>query len=123
MGKPQLKRVEDLAALGQEVREEGFQALKTNIFLFDGEPRLHFPGFAGSPGWPSLNAERSVINALRAQLEALRAGAGADIGILLDLNFNFKTEGYLQVAPRPRRPRPLLVRDRHLRSRLAAPHS
>ena len=56
------------------------------------------PGFGGTPGWPSLNAERSVINALRAQLEALRAGAGPDVGILLDLNFNFKTEGYLQVT-------------------------
>ena len=98
MGKPQLERLEDLVSLGKEVRDCGFQALKTNIFLFDGEPRLHIPGFAGTPGWPSLNAERSVINALRAQLEALRAGAGPEIGILLDLNFNFKTEGYLQVT-------------------------
>ena len=98
MGKPKLERLEDLVALGQEVRERGFKALKTNIFLFDGEPRLHMPGFGGTPGWPSLNAERSVINALRAQLEALRAGAGPDVGILLDLNFNFKTEGYLQVT-------------------------
>ena len=98
MGKPKLECLEDLVALGKEVRESGFQALKTNIFLFDGQPRLHFPCFAGSPGWPSLNAERSLIKALRAQLEALRAGAGPDIGILLDLNFNFKTEGYLQVT-------------------------
>lgn len=30
-------------------------------------------------------------------LEALRDGAGADVDILLDLNFNAKTEGYLKI--------------------------
>jgi L-alanine-DL-glutamate epimerase-like enolase superfamily enzyme len=98
MHRPRFNNLSDVAALGKEVRERGFKALKTNIFLFDAEPRLHMPGFARTPGWPELNADKTVIDALRHQLQAFREGAGPDVGILLDLNFNFKTEGYLRVV-------------------------
>ena len=98
IGKPPLRTLDDLVALGREIREAGFRGLKTNIFLLDGEtPSLHMPGFGVGPASPALNADRHVITALRDQLEALREGAGPDVGIHLDLNFNFKTEGYLQV--------------------------
>jgi L-alanine-DL-glutamate epimerase-like enolase superfamily enzyme len=97
-GREPIEGLADLETLGREVRERGFRALKTNIFLFDGTPRLHMPGFTRSPGWPELNVDDGLVEALRAQLAALRAGAGADVGIHLDLNFNFKTEGYLRIA-------------------------
>lgn len=97
MGRPRIRSVDDLVTLGREVRDRGFTALKTNIFVFDREPGLHMPGFAMTPGWPELNADKQVIDALQAQLAALRDGAGSEVGIHLDLNFNFKTEGYLQV--------------------------
>jgi L-alanine-DL-glutamate epimerase-like enolase superfamily enzyme len=98
MERPRFESLNDVVALGKEVRERGFRALKTNIFLFDPEPRRHMPGFTRTPGWPELNADKAVIDALRNQIQAFREGAGPDVGILLDLNFNFKTEGYLQVA-------------------------
>ena len=98
MDRPHLTCLDDLTALGAEVRERGFTALKTNIFLFGEDPPRHFPGFARGPGWPELNAEKKLVDALRAQLGALREGAGPDTGILLDLNFNFKTEGYLKIC-------------------------
>ena len=99
IAEPPIETLDDLARLAGEVRNCGFRGLKTNIFLFDADgPRLHMPGFAGTPGWPELNADRRVIDALRRQLGALRDGAGPDVGIRLDLNFNFKTEGYLQVT-------------------------
>ena len=98
MDRPHLACLDDLTALGAEVRERGFTALKTNIFLFGEDPPRHFPGFARGPGWPELNAEKKLVDALRAQLGALREGAGPDTGILLDLNFNFKTEGYLKIC-------------------------
>ena len=86
-------------ALGAEVRERGFTALKTNIFLFDQDPpEMFMPGFTRTDGWPELNPSRRVIDALDAQLTALRDGAGPDMDILLDLNFNFKTEGYMRLA-------------------------
>ncbi|MCY4222552.1 MAG: mandelate racemase/muconate lactonizing enzyme family protein [Thiotrichales bacterium] len=97
--RPPIETLDDLARLAGAIRDHGFRALKTNIFLFDEDgPRLHMPGFAASPGWPELNASPRIIDALRRQLGALRDGAGPDMGIHLDLNFNFKTEGYLQVV-------------------------
>jgi L-alanine-DL-glutamate epimerase-like enolase superfamily enzyme len=98
MGTNPLRKVEDLVALGREVRERGFTALKTNIFMFDNNPpEMHMPGFGRDLKNMALNAEDRMIDALKAQLAALREGAGPDVGIHLDLNFNFKTEGYLKV--------------------------
>ena len=98
IGRPQVRSLEDLVSLGREVRERGFKALKTNILIFDDEPNVYMPGFTSTPGWPELNVDKKLIEGLQAQLLALREGAGLDIGIHLDLNFNFKTEGYLQVV-------------------------
>ena len=98
IGRPQVRSLEDLVSLGREVRERGFKALKTNILIFDDEPNVYSPGFTSTPGWPELNVDKKLIEGLQAQLLALREGAGRDIGIHLDLNFNFKTEGYLQVV-------------------------
>ena len=98
LGKPALRGLADLEALGAEVRETGLTALKTNIFIFDDAPHMHMPGFARAGETPELNADRKVIEALKAQLSAFRRGTGPAVDILLDLNFNFKTEGYMKVA-------------------------
>ena len=92
LDKPPITSLEDLTRLGTEVTAAGFSALKTNIFIFDDTPRMHQPGFARAPGWPALNADRKVLRSLHSQLEAFRAGAGPDTGIMLDLNFNYRTE-------------------------------
>jgi galactonate dehydratase len=56
MGKPPVRSLDDLRALARTVKEEGFSALKTNIFCFDrGAPYMHQPGFARNAGWPELN--------------------------------------------------------------------
>ena len=101
LGKKQLKSLDDVVELGAEVAASGLTALKCNIYLFDREPELHMPGFYPAHGtWqaPELNAERRILQALIRQLAALREGAGNDVDILLDLNFNFKTEGYIKIA-------------------------
>ncbi|HTZ36243.1 MAG TPA: enolase C-terminal domain-like protein, partial [Stellaceae bacterium] len=54
------------------------------------------PGF-GSPYYPELNIDKTVLRNMRAHLEALRDGTGPDVGLLIDLNFNAKTEGYLKI--------------------------
>jgi galactonate dehydratase len=99
LGVPPIQSVDDLVTLGREVTERGFSALKTNIFMFgeDG-PYMHQPGFGRAQGWPELNPSRAVISALRDELAAFREGAGPDADIMLDLNFNFRTEGFLTVA-------------------------
>jgi L-alanine-DL-glutamate epimerase-like enolase superfamily enzyme len=96
--KPAITDLDGVKSIGREVREKGFTACKTNIFLYDGEknPKGWRPGF-GSPNQPDLNVERNVLRNLRMHLEALRDGVGPDVDILLDLNFNAKTEGYLKI--------------------------
>jgi len=99
MGVEPLRSLDQVARLGAEVAKRGFKALKTNIFRFDGAaPELYMPGFTRSPGYPELNLDPRTLKAICAQLQAFRDGAGPDMGILLDLNFNFKTEGYIRIA-------------------------
>src|SRR6476661_7838404 len=95
--KPAITDLDGVKAIGREVREKGFLAAKTNIFIYeDGKPRGYRPGF-GSPYFPELNIDRTVLTNLHMHLEALRDGLGPDLGLLLDLNFNAKTEGYLKI--------------------------
>ena len=99
MGVAPLRNLDDVRELGAHVRDRGFTALKTNIFLFDeGAPFMYMPGFTRSDGWPELNWSPRLIRAMDAQLTAFRDGTGPDVEFLLDLNFNFKTEGYVRVA-------------------------
>jgi len=95
--KPAIADLDGVKAMGREVREKGFRALKTNIFVErNGKLQGWRPGF-GVPFAPELNVDRAVLRGLRAHLEAFRDGAGPDVDMLLDLNFNAKTEGYLKI--------------------------
>ena len=99
MGLKPVRSLDDLRALAGEVRERGFTALKTNVFRFeDGAPYMFQPGFAHNEGWPELNVDRRIMGVIRDQMAAFREGAGEEVDLLLDLNFNFKTEGFLEVA-------------------------
>ncbi|HEX2186404.1 MAG TPA: mandelate racemase/muconate lactonizing enzyme family protein, partial [Chloroflexota bacterium] len=90
MGLPAVRTLDDIVALGKEVVARGYSALKTNVLLHgDGRPRGHTPGFARGDSFPELNPERYDINAFREQLAALRVGAGPEVDILVDLNFNY----------------------------------
>lgn len=96
---PAITDLGGVRSIGREVRDSGFRALKTNVFTYDAQgrnPRSWAPGF-GYPFEPARNVERSVLKDLRRHLEAIREGAGLDVDILLDLNFNAATEGYLKI--------------------------
>ncbi|MDQ2079579.1 mandelate racemase/muconate lactonizing enzyme family protein [Xanthobacteraceae bacterium Astr-EGSB] len=98
IGVSRIKDFDDLTRLGEEVRARGFRALKTNIMTFENGQLTQFrPGF-GAKGFPELNPQPDVMATLARQLEALRAGTGPDVAIMLDANFHFKTEGYLQLV-------------------------
>jgi L-alanine-DL-glutamate epimerase-like enolase superfamily enzyme len=99
MGVEPVRSFDDVVKLGKHVRERGFKALKTNIFRFDLDPpNMYQPGFGRTRGGPELNADVPTLKAISDGLAAFREGAGSDMGILLDTNFNFKTEGYIKVA-------------------------
>ena len=95
---PPVRTLADIVAVGREVVAKGYTALKTNVLLLGDTPRAHVPGFGRSAGFPELNADRHVLDAMRAELAAFREGAGPDMDILVDLNFNYKTEGFLKMA-------------------------
>ena len=95
---PGIVDLDGTKALGAEVRAKGFTALKTNVATYEGgRARTWAPGFNFPAHRPDLNVDRSVLRHLRSHLEALRDGAGPDVDILLDLNFNCRTEGYLAI--------------------------
>lgn len=99
LGTPPLRTYDDVAALGAEVKRRGFRALKTNVLpMRDGQLTNFQPGFGRSPGFPELNAERETLRAIHDLLAAFRAGAGPDMGLHLDVNYHFKTEGFIKVA-------------------------
>ena len=99
MGVPPLRSYDDLARHCEDIRKQGFRALKTNIMPSDGTKLLPYsPGFGRSPGWPELNWDGPTIRAAVDTVAAARAGAGPDMGVMLDVNFHFKTEGFRRIA-------------------------
>jgi L-alanine-DL-glutamate epimerase-like enolase superfamily enzyme len=99
MGVPPLTSYDDIARHAQDVQARGFRALKTNIIpVVDGELTSYVPGFGRHAGWPELNWDNRLTRGVTAQLMAIREAVGPDMGIHLDINFNFKTEGFKRIA-------------------------
>jgi galactonate dehydratase len=96
---PELLSYDLLAAHAVEVRNRGFRALKTNILpLADGRLSSYTPGFGRTAGWPELNWDNRLLRGVVEQLSVIRDAVGPDMGIHLDINFNFKTEGFKRIA-------------------------
>ena len=94
---PAVTDLDGVKQCGAEARERGFKALKSNLFIYDDGPVHGWrPGF-GVPFYPELNVTKQLIRNVRAHLEALRDGAGPDMEILIDFNFNAKPEGLLKL--------------------------
>ena len=94
---PEITDADGVRALAHEVRDKGFTGLKTNIFRYEDGKILGWGSGFGTPFLPELNIDRKILNGLRQHLEIIRDAAGPDMDILLDLNFNAKTEGYLKI--------------------------
>lgn len=98
VGQPQIKNVADVEAFGAEVKASGYKALKTNIGVLGEQPYVYMPGFFKSAGGPELNSDKTVLRAIDEWIGALRSAVGPDIDIALDLNFNFKTDGFIKIG-------------------------
>jgi galactonate dehydratase len=94
-----VRTLDDITRLGAEVKARGFKGLKTNLIRFDGgRAQMYGPGTGNPPGFPELNIDNQIVDAAVAQLSAFREGAGPDVGLHLDTNFNYKIDGYIQLA-------------------------
>ncbi|MDR3470497.1 MAG: mandelate racemase/muconate lactonizing enzyme family protein [Devosia sp.] len=99
LGVAELRSYDDLARHAEQIRSLGFKALKTNLMpLVAGRLAGFAPGFGRGTGWPELNWDHAAVRAAADTMAALRAGAGPEMGLMLDLNFHFKTEGFSRVA-------------------------
>ncbi len=98
--KPPLRNFDDVAKLGAQAKALGFKAIKTGLLAYDEQRGFsnYSPAFAHTPGWPALNVDRGVLTTLTRMLAAFREGAGPDVALMLDVNFHFKTEGFLEVV-------------------------
>ncbi len=98
IGAPPLRSLDDVRALGVEAHERGFRALKTNI-VFPGDPAaVYGPGFAQGAGTSDLNITPALLRHIEEYIGAFKEGAGPDVEIALDLNFNFKPLAARQIC-------------------------
>jgi L-alanine-DL-glutamate epimerase-like enolase superfamily enzyme len=95
---PKLASYEDVAALGREVVERGFQAFKTNIVIPGDEPKVLMPGFRSGRATGDEIVANDVVDALVALLEAFAEGTEGRADPIVDLNFNVTPEGAIRVA-------------------------
>ena len=98
LGLPLLRTYDDVVALGKEVVERGFTALKTNIVIPGDPAETYFPGFVGGTGSTDGNVSVEVLRWVEKLLGAFSEGIGPDVQIALDLNYNFRTEGAVKIA-------------------------
>ena len=99
LGTPQIHTLDDIKALGAEVKAKGFKGLKTNCFhLIDGKLSRQMQGYGDQAGHAALNLERHTLDGIIATLAAFREGAGPEMNLHLDCNYHFKSEGYIRIA-------------------------
>jgi galactonate dehydratase len=99
LGVPRVKSYDDLSKLAEEVVRRGFGACKTNVMIHDGKTLVSYrPGFGHNKGFPELNWSNDIVDAAFKTANAFRIGGGPSLGIMMDLNFNYKTEGFMRIA-------------------------
>ncbi len=96
IGAPPIRSMADIAELGKEVVRRGFTALKTNIVIPGNTTRVY--GLGGGSEATDLNINPETIRRTVELISTFREAVGDDIDICLDLNFNFKTEGFIRIA-------------------------
>ena len=98
IGVPPLRTMQDITTLGHEVVDKGFTALKTNIVI-PGEPAsVYFSGFGGGSGTTDGNVTSDLLKHIETLISTFRDAIGPDVGLNLDLNFNFKPEACMRIA-------------------------
>jgi galactonate dehydratase len=98
IGKDPLLSYDDVAALGKEVVARGFTALKTNAVIPGTPPRVYNPyptiGYGNSDG----TVPPGIIDAYEKLIGTFRDAVGPEVGIALDIDHHYRTEGAMRVA-------------------------
>ena len=98
LGLPELRSYDDVVALGREVVELGFTALKTNIVVPGDPATTYFAGFGRGSGTTDGVVTVELLDQVERLIEAFTEGVGPKVQIALDLNYNFRPEGVVKIA-------------------------
>jgi galactonate dehydratase len=101
LGYDPIRTMDDLVAVAKEAVAQGYCAVKTNPVFFDQEKPYFFNGgFRPAPGFLDRSMSDRQLAAIVDQMTAYREAIGPDIGLMLDMSFSQRTEGYLRLAQR-----------------------
>ncbi len=92
IGTKPLETMDDIRRLGEEVRARGFRAMKTNIIFPGKDAGVYFAGFGGGLGTTDQGITPQLLRHIEEEIGAFTEGAGPDVEVALDLNFNFKPQ-------------------------------
>lgn len=98
INKPKIGNLNDLQIFSDEIISSGFKSIKTNIAILNDKPHIYMPGFAKSEGWPSLNLSLELIEDIEIWISNFRNFLGNNFNIALDLNFNFRNDGFIKIC-------------------------
>lgn len=98
IGTPPMDSLDAVTALGHEVRQRGFRALKTNIIFFDDDSLGYGYGFAGAGGTTDQKITPALLRHVERYIGAFKEAVGPDVEIALDLNFNVKPQAAVQIC-------------------------
>ena len=98
IGVPPIRTLADVTALGREVVDRGFTALKTNILLPGDPGSVYGPGFGQGAGTTDQTVSRQLLRHIETLIGTFRDAVGPDVDLNLDLNFNFKPEACMRIA-------------------------
>jgi galactonate dehydratase len=94
-----IRTMDDLVAVAKEAVARGYRAVKTNPVFFD-KPKPYFfnGGFRVAPGFLDRSISDRQLAGIVDQMTAYREAIGPEVGLMLDLSFSQRTEGYLRIA-------------------------
>ena len=85
-----------VAAAALEAPERGYDAFKTNIIWPGQTPRAISQSQDGLSH--DQRADTEIVRQAVKQISVMREAVGPSVDILLDINYNFKTEGAIRIA-------------------------
>jgi L-alanine-DL-glutamate epimerase-like enolase superfamily enzyme len=98
LGTPPIRSYDDITALGKEVVQRGFTALKTNVVIPGDPAEVYSPGFDASGAGTDGVITSEILNRIERLFGTFRDAVGPDVGLALDLNYNFRTDGVQRIC-------------------------
>ncbi len=98
LGMRPIRTLDDVTELGREATARGFTAIKTNPLNLWPQSKPFSSGFRMGPNMLDRHPDDAAISEMREVIAAFRKGVGPHTGIMFDINFNQRPEGFLRIA-------------------------